>query len=156
MINLFLLFYETESKSRRTSTPPSTPLPNLPSALLCPRHARSPRNAKRSGIRRHRPFSLDKPLKTVEKVVKFQKRQLLCQKKADYVTILIGILSICSCHFYSNELLDHICNCLNEILPLCKFQLCSEINAAQCLGTRKKPMHSTSKLANGPEMLKPT
>ena len=37
-----------------------------------------------------------------------------------------------------------------------KFQLCSAINAAQCLGTRKKPMHSTLKLANGPEMLKPT
>ena len=34
----------------------------------------------------------DKPLKTVEKVAKFQKRQLLHQKKADYVSILIGML----------------------------------------------------------------
>ena len=62
----------------------------------------------------------DKPLNTVEKVAKFQKRQLLHQKKADYVSILIGMLSICSCYFYSNdnsELLDHICNCLNEIWP---------------------------------------
>ena len=41
----------------------------------------------------------DKPLKTVEKVAKFQKRQLLHQKKEDYVFILIGMLSICSCYF---------------------------------------------------------
>ena len=50
----------------------------------------------------------DKPLKTVEKVAKFQKRQLLHQKKADYITILIGMLSICSCFFF---ILMIILNC---------------------------------------------
>ena len=91
----------------------------------------------------------DKPLKTVEKVAKFQKRQLLHQRKADYVVILIGMLSVFSCYVYSNDNLS--LQIVYTIVSMkfgvpAKFQLRSAINAAQRLGTRKRQMHSTSNL----------
>ena len=45
-------------------------------------------------------------LKTIDMAAKFQKRQLLHQKKADYISILIGMLSIFSCYVYSNDNLN--------------------------------------------------
>jgi hypothetical protein len=88
-----------------------------------------------------RPSDLVKPMDCSK--VKSQKRLLLQQKKAEYVTILIDMLSICSCYVYyinNSEFSDHIFNCLNEIWPLSKIPIVFRYNAAQRLDTRTKPM----------------